>query len=98
MRKPAFEPCASRRAEPKFSGGPDWIHKIKHDGYRLFVQREGKRGRAAMQTASRKPRPDHFMKRPGCGQWFDMRDLGQVLAHVHDAEIEIGEGPPPTLQ
>jgi hypothetical protein len=20
---------------------------------------------------------DHFMKCPGCGQWFDMRDLGQ---------------------
>jgi len=45
-----------------------------------------------------KTEADHFMKCPGCGQWFDMRDLGQVLAHVHDAEIEIGEGPPPTLQ
>ena len=32
---------------------------------------------------------DHFMKCPGCGQWFDMRDLGQALAHVHDAEFEI---------
>jgi hypothetical protein len=38
---------------------------------------------------------DHFMKRPGCGEWFDMRDLDQLLAHVHDAEIEIGEGPKP---
>jgi hypothetical protein len=36
---------------------------------------------------------DHFTKCPGCEQWFDMRDLGQVLTHVHDAEIEIGEGP-----
>jgi hypothetical protein len=35
---------------------------------------------------------DHFMKCPGCGEWFDMRDLGQVLAHIHDAEIEQGEG------
>jgi uncharacterized C2H2 Zn-finger protein len=25
---------------------------------------------------------DHFMKCPGCGQWFDMRDLGQVLARA----------------
>jgi hypothetical protein len=40
-----------------------------------------------------KTEADHFMKCPGCGQWFDMRDLGQVLAHVHDAEIEIREGP-----
>ncbi|SDR64221.1 hypothetical protein SAMN05519103_09540 [Rhizobiales bacterium GAS113] len=32
------------------------------------------------------------MKCPGCGQCFDMRDLGQMLAHVHDGDIEIGEG------
>ena len=25
--------------------GPDWIHEIKHDGYRLIVRREGKRVR-----------------------------------------------------
>jgi hypothetical protein len=38
---------------------------------------------------------DHFMKCPGCDQWFDMRDLASVLVHVHDAEIEIVEGPAP---
>jgi hypothetical protein len=38
---------------------------------------------------------DHFMKCPGCGEWFDMRDLDQLLAHVHDAEIEISEDPGP---
>jgi hypothetical protein len=42
-----------------------------------------------------KTEADHFMKSPGCGQWFDMRDLGQMIAHVHDAEIEIGDGPTP---
>jgi hypothetical protein len=36
---------------------------------------------------------DHFIKCPGCGQWIDMRHLGQVLANVHDAQIEIREGP-----
>ncbi len=35
------------------------------------------------------------MKCPGCGEWFDMRDLGQVLAHVHGKDVEIGEGPEP---
>jgi CRISPR/Cas system type I-B associated protein Csh2 (Cas7 group RAMP superfamily) len=35
------------------------------------------------------------MKCPGCQEWLDMRDLGQVLAHVHDAEIQIVEGDPP---
>ena len=37
----------------------------------------------------------YYGSRQGCGEWFDMRDLGQVLAHVHDAEIEISEGPEP---
>jgi hypothetical protein len=38
---------------------------------------------------------DHFGNCPICGALLDMRDLIQVLAHVHDAEIEIGEGPEP---
>ena len=25
--------------------GQDWLHEIKHDGYRLIVQRDGKRVR-----------------------------------------------------
>jgi len=46
-----------------------------------------------MLMAWPKTEADHFMRRPGCDEWFDMRDLGQVLAHVHYADIEIGEGP-----
>ena len=44
MLKSPFEPCIP-------SGGktvpdrPEWIHEIKHDGYRLIVQREDKRVR-----------------------------------------------------
>jgi hypothetical protein len=34
---------------------------------------------------------DHFGNCPVCGAYLDMRDLAQMLAHVHDAEIEIGE-------
>jgi ATP-dependent DNA ligase len=26
---------------PKPPAGPDWIHEIKHDGYRLQVRRDG---------------------------------------------------------
>jgi hypothetical protein len=29
------------------------------------------------------------------GEWFEMRDLVQMMAHVHDAEIEISEGTEP---
>jgi hypothetical protein len=41
------------------------------------------------------PRPIISTKCPVCGALLDMRDLAQMLAHVHDAEIEICEGPGP---
>jgi ATP dependent DNA ligase-like protein len=33
-------PCIATRAH-KVPIGPDWIHEVKHDGYRLQVRREG---------------------------------------------------------
>jgi ATP-dependent DNA ligase len=39
-----FEPCIPTRGT-KVPAGPDWLHEIKHDGYRLIVRREGKRVR-----------------------------------------------------
>ena len=33
-----------------------------------------------------KTEADHHMKCHGCGQWFDMRDLSQVLQHIHEDE------------
>jgi bifunctional non-homologous end joining protein LigD len=44
MLKPLFEPCIPTRGT-KVPDGADWIHEIKHDGYRLIVQHEGKRVR-----------------------------------------------------
>jgi bifunctional non-homologous end joining protein LigD len=44
MRKTAFEPCLPTTGK-QVPGGPQWLHEIKHDGYRLIVQREGKRVR-----------------------------------------------------
>jgi bifunctional non-homologous end joining protein LigD len=44
MPKRPFEPCIPTRGT-KVPAGPDWIHEIKHDGYRLIVQREGARVR-----------------------------------------------------
>ena len=38
MRKNPFEPCIATRGT-KLPTGPDWIHEIKHDGYRLMVRR-----------------------------------------------------------
>ena len=34
------EPCIPTRAL-KPPVGPDWVHEIKHDGYRLIVRRDG---------------------------------------------------------
>ena len=39
-----FEPCIPTRGA-KVPDRPEWIHEIKHDGYRLIVQREGQRVR-----------------------------------------------------
>ena len=36
---------ASRPLAAKPPSGPDWVHEIKHDGYRLIVRRDGQ-GRA----------------------------------------------------
>ena len=44
MLKSPFEPCIPTKAA-KVPDRPDWIHEIKHDGYRLIVQREGNRVR-----------------------------------------------------
>ena len=44
MPKCPFDPCIPTRGT-KVPDRPEWIHEIKHDGYRLIVQREGKRVR-----------------------------------------------------
>src|SRR3954447_3183910 len=44
MRNPGFEACLPT-AYKKVPDRPDWLHEIKHDGYRLIVQRDGKRVR-----------------------------------------------------
>ncbi len=41
MSKAPFQPFIPTRGT-KVPSGPDWLHEIKHDGYRLIVQREGK--------------------------------------------------------
>jgi ATP-dependent DNA ligase len=50
MRKSSFEPCIPTRAT-KVPDRPEWLHEVKHDGYRLIVQREGKRVRLISEAA-----------------------------------------------
>jgi ATP-dependent DNA ligase len=35
------DPCIPTLAA-KPPSGPDWVHEIKHDGYRLMARRDGK--------------------------------------------------------
>jgi bifunctional non-homologous end joining protein LigD len=44
MPKNEFHPCLPTAAK-QVPAAPDWIHEIKHDGYRLIVHREGGRVR-----------------------------------------------------
>jgi bifunctional non-homologous end joining protein LigD len=44
LARVAFEPCLPTRGT-KVPAGPEWLHEIKHDGYRLIVQRDGARVR-----------------------------------------------------
>src|SRR5438045_7568123 len=44
LRKLQYLPCIPTRGA-EVPAGPDWFHEIKHNGYRLIVQREGKRVR-----------------------------------------------------
>jgi ATP-dependent DNA ligase len=44
MLQRLFDPCMPTRGT-KVPSGPAWIHEIKHDGYRLIVQKEHKRVR-----------------------------------------------------
>ncbi len=42
--KSAFDPCIPTRGT-KVPDRPEWLHEVKHDGYRLIIQRDGKRVR-----------------------------------------------------
>lgn len=42
MPKRPIEPCIPTRGT-KVPVRPEWLYEIKHDGYRLIVQREGNR-------------------------------------------------------
>src|SRR5215211_758913 len=57
MRKFEFLPCIPTRGT-FVPAGPDWLHEIKHDGYRLIVQREG--GRVRLFTRNGHDWSDRF--------------------------------------
>ena len=49
-REAAFEPCLPRAAKGP-PVGPEWIHEIRHDGFRILVRRQVRRVRLVSRKA-----------------------------------------------
>jgi ATP-dependent DNA ligase len=103
MRKTAFEPCIPTRGT-KVPAGPDWLHEIKHDGYRLIVQRDGPRVRLftrrgfdwsdrfpLISAAARRLRPQSFVI-DGEAVWLDGDGVSQfdrLHSRKHHGEVRL---------
>jgi bifunctional non-homologous end joining protein LigD len=103
MPKSVFEPCVPTRGA-KVPSGPDWLHEIKHDGYRLIVHRDGDQVRLFTRRASdwsdrfplivvaaRKLPPSSFVI-DGEAVWLDENGLSQfdrLHSRKHDAEVRL---------
>ncbi|MDE5453626.1 hypothetical protein GWE18_12270 [Bradyrhizobium sp. CSA112] len=96
MLKSKYLPCIPTRGT-KVPDRAEWIHEIKHDGYRLIVQREDKRLRLFTRN-------DHDWRdirgssRPRCAFVIDgeavllgvdgISDFNGLHSRRHDAEVE----------
>jgi bifunctional non-homologous end joining protein LigD len=94
-----YQPCIPTRGT-KVPHHPDWLHEIKHDGYRLIVQREGERVRMFTRNghdwsdrypliveAARNLRTPAFVI-DGEAVWLGadgMSDFNKLHSHKHDA-------------
>ncbi len=103
MRSSLFQPCIPTRAT-KVPTGPDWLHEIKHDGYRLIVQRASDRVRLftrrgfdwsdrfpLISEAARRLRTPSFVI-DGEAVWLDsegMSDFNKLHSRKHDAEVKL---------
>ena len=59
----AYELCLAS-AGKQVPSGPDWIHEVKHDGYRMLVIRENDRVRLFSRTAATGPSAIHGLLMP----------------------------------
>jgi len=91
MRKPAFDPCIQAHAT-KVPDRPERFHEIKHDGFRLIVQREGKTVR--LWTRNRYDRSSRYRsiveaalhQRLGVD---GIADFNGLHSRKHDVEVQL---------
>jgi bifunctional non-homologous end joining protein LigD len=60
--------------ERLFATGTDWIHEIKHDGYRLMVERDGKRVRPWTRNCHDWSARFPLITKAACATSFVLRD------------------------
>jgi bifunctional non-homologous end joining protein LigD len=102
MLKSPFEPCIPSGAR-SVPDRPEWIHEIKHDGYRLIIQRDGKRVRLwtrnghdwsgrfplIIEAALRSRNPSFVIDGEAVLLGVDGRsDFNGLHSRKHDAEVE----------
>ena len=70
---PGFIPPCLPTACDRCKSGPDWVHEIKHDGYRLIARRNGDRvrlyTRRGYNWADRYPRILEALRSLDCDRW-----------------------------
>jgi bifunctional non-homologous end joining protein LigD len=72
MRSIEFAPCLPTR-KTSVPAGPDWIHEIKHDGYRMMAWRAGDRIR--LLTRSRADWSERFQAVVKALEWLDVNPV-----------------------
>jgi bifunctional non-homologous end joining protein LigD len=102
VRQYIYQPCIPTRSS-KVPAGSDWIHEIKHDGYRLIVQRQDNRVRLLTRNghdwsdrypwivdAARRLRQKQFViDGEAVVLGVDgISDFGALYSHQHDAEVQ----------
>jgi bifunctional non-homologous end joining protein LigD len=108
----AFEFCLPTRGQ-KVPTGPDWIHEVKYDGYRMRLERDGERVRLFTRNgydwtgrypwiveAARKIRQPRFvLDGEAVILGVDgIADFNALHSHRHAAVLPISRGGPVTLR
>ena len=103
MRQHLSHPCIPTRATA-VPTGPGWLHELKHDGFRLILQREGERVRLftrrghdwsdrypLISAAARRLKTSSFVI-DGEAVWLDdhgLADFDRLQSRRHDDEVKL---------
>ena len=103
MLKSPYAPCIPSRGT-LVPSHPDWIHEVKHDGFRMMVAKDGERVKLYSRNGhdftaryplivetARRMRPSHFVL-DGEAVLLDLRgisDFDGLMSRQHDDEVQL---------